>query len=134
MTARRQVYHYRMAVSAADKTELIDKLSRSPSTQVATKASEIAFVFSGQGGQYLGMGRSLYRTCSTFRHIIDQCHSILVDLGFSGILHVIDEVDSGENLEPEYECFQTAIVALQYALARLWMTWGLSPRLIIGIR
>ena len=136
MTARRQIHRHRIAVSAIDKTELIDKLYRAPSRQAATRPTHIAFVFSGQGGQYLGMGRTLYRTCPMFRRIIDKCHSILVDQGFSGILQVVDAVNSGEDLQPIEECesFQTTIVALQYALAQLWMTWGLSPRLVVGIR
>ena len=46
MTARRQIHRHRIAVSAIDKTELIDRLYRAPSRQVATRPTHIAFVFS----------------------------------------------------------------------------------------
>jgi acyl transferase domain-containing protein len=136
MTARRQLYSYRLAVTARDKTELIHKLSRGQVAQPILRSSKVAFVFSGQGGQYFGMGQTLYRTCPRFQHDLDQCHRILIASGFPGVLQVInpDSPDSGLSKQEALEAHQAAIFSLQYALARLWMAWGLTPAVVVGHR
>lgn len=41
-------------------------------------AGRTVFVFVGQGAQYASMGRALYRTLPTFRHVVDRCHELFV--------------------------------------------------------
>jgi acyl transferase domain-containing protein len=137
LTARRQIYEYRTSLTAHTSQELVKGLLSSPSyARVARKDGKAAFVFSGQGGQYFGMGGSLYGLVPLFRGIIDRCHSILLSSGFAGVLQVIvsqrhyDKLSEIEKLE----VYQTATFSLEYGLAQLWISWGVTPTLVVGHR
>ncbi len=137
LTARRQIYEYRTSLTAHTSQELVKGLLSSPSyARVARKDGKAAFVFSGQGGQYFGMGCSLYGSVPLFRGIIDRCHSILVTSGFAGVVQVIaperhcDKLSEIERLE----VYQTATFSLEYGLSQLWISWGVTPTLVVGHR
>ncbi|KAI0322049.1 beta-ketoacyl synthase [Amylostereum chailletii] len=133
-TARRIVYDHRLALTASSKDEAIHKLSAASGTAVAASTRKIAFVFSGQGSQYRGMGASFYRTIPLFREIVDECHSFLTTSGFPGVLQAIipENMPGDMSQEEEFEVYQPAIFTLEYALARVWMSWGLSPVVVVG--
>ncbi|KAF7327230.1 hypothetical protein MKEN_00300100 [Mycena kentingensis (nom. inval.)] len=138
MTARRQIHSHRVAVAASSRIELIDKLASLaiPSSHAATPPGGNAiFVFSGQGGQYLGMGRTLYTENVVFRSCVDECERILVSAGFPAVLPIIlASQDGGSGLSEmkEIEAYQAAIFVLEYALARVWTGWGVKPYAVVG--
>ncbi|KAF9263364.1 ketoacyl-synt-domain-containing protein [Marasmius fiardii PR-910] len=135
MTARRQIYSSRIAVTASTRQELIEKLEQASVVQANSSAdADVAFVFSGQGGQYLGMGGELYKTSPIFRKHIDECRGMLLRMGFNDILSVIlpPGEESGLPSTDEFEVYQTAVFSLEYSLAKLWMTWGLAPKAVMG--
>ncbi|KAG6896291.1 Type I Iterative PKS [Termitomyces sp. T32_za158] len=134
MTARRQIYEHRLAVSANDKEDLVVRLRRALPAQGSAKNARIAFVFSGQGGQYLGMGVSLYQKSQLFKFYVDECHAILRKAGFPGVLAILtaDSPASGLSDLEEFEACQASLFVLQYALAKLWMSWGVSPVAVVG--
>ena len=95
---------------------------------------KIAFLFTGQGSQYVGMGQQLYETQALFRQIIDQCDAILrtsLETPLPGLLYPsskgsdIDSLDRTSNTQP-------ALFALEYALAKLWQSWGITPDTVMG--
>ncbi|KAF8224464.1 polyketide beta-ketoacyl-synthase [Tricholoma matsutake] len=133
-TARRQIYDYRISVAASTRDELVERLARAAVVHSSSKNASIVFVFSGQGGQYLNMGLSLYRTSFLFKQVIDECHNILVMAGFPGVLAIITAGTDGCGLPvtEELEAYQAAIFALEYALAKLWMSWGMKPAAVVG--
>ncbi|KAF8157842.1 polyketide beta-ketoacyl-synthase [Crassisporium funariophilum] len=133
MTARRQMYRYRLAVPAGNRAELIMRMTAASLVDVTPEPARVVFVFSGQGAQYRGMGRSLYLTSPIFRKHICECHNILTCLGFSGILSVF-AAENDDDLTPmdDTEVVQLATFSLQYALARLWMYWGIQPFAVVG--
>jgi acyl transferase domain-containing protein len=135
-TARRQIYDYRISVSASTREELVERLSKAVAVYSSTKDAHVIFVFSGQGSQYLGMGNSLYKSSVLFRKHIDECHDMLIAAGFPGVLAIITAGTRGSGLSvtEEFEAFQAAIFALEYALAKLWMSWGLRPAAVVGHR
>jgi len=137
-TARRQIWPYRIACVAKDRGELVERLSKALSVHVTGESGKVVFVFSGQGGQYLGMGASLYRGCPIFRRHIDECHTFLISSGFPGILQIITAdvavVGSESTQLDTVEAFQAAVFALEYALAKLWMSWGIKPAGVVGYR
>lgn len=135
-TARRQIYPYRLAVSASERSELVDKLNKASVKQANSKSAKTVFVFSGQGSQYLGMGSSLYRTSELFKRHIDDCHATLVALGFPGVLPIINAGTEGSGLAmlDEFQAYQAAIFSLEYALAQVWLSWGMKPDAVVGHR
>ena len=137
LTARRQIYEYRVSLTARTKQELVEGLLSGPSSvRVSRKSGRAAFVFSGQGGQYIGMGSALYRSVPLFRSIIDHCHSFLVKSGFAGVMQYIAP-DENRSILPEVEeseVYQSAIFVLEYALSQLWMSWGVTPAIVVGHR
>ncbi|KAF7320598.1 hypothetical protein HMN09_00144300 [Mycena chlorophos] len=136
MTARRQIYPHRIAVSASSRSELIEKLSAlSIPATTSPSESKAVFVFSGQGGQYLGMGRVLYATNAVFRACVDECEGVLKAEGFPGVLGIINAKDgegSGLEVMEEVQAYQAAIFVLECALARVWIGWGVKPSAVAG--
>ncbi|KAG6907234.1 Type I Iterative PKS [Tephrocybe rancida] len=133
-TARRQIYDHRLAVSANNAADLSAKLRRALAVQVTPKDARVVFVFSGQGGQYLSMGRSLYRSSELFKSHVDECHAILIKADFPGVLAIInaESQHSGLSMLEEFEAYQASIFTLQYALAKLWISWGIIPAAVAG--
>ncbi|WRH68374.1 MAG: acyltransferase domain-containing protein [Planktothrix sp. GU0601_MAG3] len=94
------------------------------------KQPKVVFLFTGQGACYPGMGEQLYQTEPTFRQYIDQCAEILS----SYLEYPLTEILFGEhtNLLNQTAYAQPAIFALEYAIAMLWKSWGITPSLLIG--
>jgi acyl transferase domain-containing protein/acyl-CoA synthetase (AMP-forming)/AMP-acid ligase II/acyl carrier protein len=143
-------FEYRLAVVAQSSCrELADKLRAYGDNQdtgglvygqvnrMARK--KVAFLFSGQGSQYAGMGRQLYETQPTFRNALKQCDTILTSLLEKSILEVMYPEDRKEEglkadraLVDETVYTQPALFALEYALVQLWKSWGIEPAVVMG--
>lgn len=94
---------------------------------------KVGFVFSGQGCQYLGMGKALYESQPHFREVIDQCSQALhglLDRPLDQLLYA-DLPDNAELLSRS-EYLQPAIGSVQYAIASLWKSWGIVPEFVMG--
>ena len=134
-TARRQLYSCRLAVSASTVYQLIQQLQTAPISMAAEAEKDVIFVFSGQGGQYYGMGHKLYLSSVLFKHHIDECDFILKSHGFPGVIDIIGNSDrSISSFDGDEEQLQTATFCLQYALAKLWTSWGIRPQVVVGHR
>jgi acyl transferase domain-containing protein len=135
MTARRQLHCCRLAVTAGSRSELAKKLVAAPIVNVTgTGVTPVVFLFSGQGSQYRGMGRSLYDYSRVFRCHIQECDTILASLGFPGITPIIVGNDDCASPNIDAEQLQTATFAVQYALAKLWISSGIQPMVVMGHR
>jgi acyl transferase domain-containing protein/acyl carrier protein len=88
-------------------------------------APEVAFLFTGQGSQYAGMGTHLLRSEPIFRDAINRC------AGFLKEEVQIPEIFSSPALD-ETRLTQPALFALEYALAQLWISWGVKPSAVLG--
>lgn len=96
----------------------------------------VAFMFPGQGAQHVNMGLEVYRTERVFREQIDGCAETLhshLGLDLRDVLYP----KSGKSEEASQRLLQTAIAqpalfTIEYALAKLWLSWGLEPHSLIG--
>ncbi|MDJ0534008.1 MAG: alpha/beta fold hydrolase [Xenococcaceae cyanobacterium MO_207.B15] len=94
---------------------------------------KIAFLFTGQGSQHQGMGYQLYQTQPTFRKTLDDCAEILQPyLGVNLTEVIYPDTDNSELSVHQTQYTQPAIFAVEYALAQMWISWGIQPDVVMG--
>jgi acyl transferase domain-containing protein len=132
---------FRLAAIGADPKDIADRLrkwaaGRTPQglfqgTAPAGRKPRVAFVFTGQGAQYAGMGRELYEHQPTFRTAIERC-SVLMDpaLGLPLTELLFDEARGSELQDTRFA--QPALFAIEYGLAELLRSWGIEPDAVMG--
>ncbi|MEO6694449.1 MAG: acyltransferase domain-containing protein, partial [Ignavibacteria bacterium] len=139
----RAAHNHRLAVVCENISDLKNHLNNYKDGKnsfdiisAATKLNhqpKIAFLFPGQGAQYIGMGKELYDTNSLFRKTINRCDEILRDYLDKSLLEVLF-FEKDENVNPidETTYTQPALFAVEYSLAMVWMSWGIKPSLMMG--
>ncbi|NEP57199.1 MAG: SDR family NAD(P)-dependent oxidoreductase [Symploca sp. SIO2G7] len=142
-------FNYRLAVVASNRQELVEKLQQyQQGEEVAgiflreqpnhTTAPKIAFLFTGQGAQYVNMGRQLYQQAPTFREAINQCEQILSSVetfqekSLREILYPTDQDNSSLSLLDQTAYTQPCLFSIEYALCKLWKSWGIKPDVVMG--
>ncbi|WP_218081138.1 type I polyketide synthase [Anthocerotibacter panamensis] len=138
----RSLFAHRLAVRATSQEQLHTNLVALQSgTEVdggvrcsslgRRRPPKVAFLFTGQGSQYPQMGRALYETQPIFRQTLDQCAKLLEPYLEHPLLSVLFDQD-GSGLVHQTRYTQPALFAIEYALAQLWITWGINPSLVTG--
>ncbi len=96
----------------------------------------IVFLFSGQGAQHVGMAGDLYATQPGFREQVDLCAELFrphLGLDLREILYPkAAEREQAKRLIDRTSLTQPTLFTIEYALARLWMQWGLAPGTMLG--
>lgn len=96
-----------------------------------TASPEVVFLFTGHGSQYLQMSRQLYETQPTYRTALTDCAEILkgyIDISLFDILFPQDDSKALDQMKYG----QPALFAVEYALAKLWLSWGIKPTTVLG--
>jgi non-ribosomal peptide synthase protein (TIGR01720 family) len=138
--ARARMPH-RRSVVAATSAEAVSLLRAPDPTVVVDRVApadgaRVAFMFPGQGAQFPGMGAGLYGDEPVFAAAVDECAGILApvigrDLREVMFPETIDRAAAAEDLG-QASVAQPATFTIEYALARLWMSWGVQPSVMVG--
>ena len=91
----------------------------------------VAFVMSGQGPQWWGMGRELMQHEPVFRKTIERCDAAMRPWARFSLLEELGRTEETSQMH-RTEIAQPAIFAMQVALAELWKSWGVQPAAIVG--
>lgn len=137
----RRMFNYRAAVLSAGPQTAADALTTGDPLSVHVDSGEprdrpVAFMFPGQGAQYPGMTEACYRGEPVFRDAVDECARLLEpELGadLRDALYPALRGYQGPALDlGQTRLTQPAMFVVDYALARLWESWGVRPSAMIG--
>ena len=139
--AGRAALPQRMTVVASSVEDAIAQLDAfaagqaAPTIHIGTatgRAPQVAFLFTGQGSQYPGMTRVLYDTQPAFRSALDACALLLQPLLPQPLLPLLFPDANGDAQLDDTAYTQPALFAVEYALAAMWQSWGVTPVAVMG--
>ncbi|MEM9004051.1 MAG: SDR family oxidoreductase [Cyanobacteria bacterium P01_F01_bin.86] len=137
----RQAFNHRRVLICRQLDEAQQHLKSFDSQHVLTqhqvpRKRPIIFMFSGQGAQYPNMARELYQTELTFREQVDACAAYLHPMLGLDLRHILypekEHAETAAQQLTQTAISQPALFVIEYALAKLWMAWGISPTAMIG--
>ncbi|MBN3951614.1 MAG: acyltransferase domain-containing protein [Nostoc sp. NMS7] len=139
-SGRRGFNHRRMLI-CQDLENAVEALSSVAAQQVFTNYTEITerpvvFMFPGQSSQYVNMAREIYEAETVFKEQVDYCSEVLKPLIGLDLRHIIypseENIDEVSKQLQQTEIAQPAIFVIEYALAKLWQSYGVEPQAAIG--
>ena len=139
-TTGRAIFQHRICILAESMTTaqaaLVSFQKGEDSQQLITpilseNKLKIAFLFSGQGSQYSGMGETLYHREPVFKNTLDLCNEILEPILEKSLLDLIFKLPNSQLLE-QTQITQPVLFSFEYALAKLWQSWGIEPSALLG--
>lgn len=142
LARRRAAFSHRGAAAARTTAEAVTALRRlagdAPSAAAAPDGAPVAFLFPGQGAQYPGMARGLHAREPVFAAEFDRCADLFapyLEADLRTLVLVPDDPRDGEEAAERLRqtgLAQPALFCVEYALARLWQSWGVQPRAMAG--
>jgi acyl transferase domain-containing protein/acyl carrier protein/2-polyprenyl-3-methyl-5-hydroxy-6-metoxy-1,4-benzoquinol methylase len=138
---RREHLENRLVVVGTRREELVSALEAFAKEQdpvnlltghaQSTDRPKVAFVCSGQGSQWWGMGRELLASVPSFEREIARCADAMKQHAAFDLLEELSRSESNSRLD-ETEIAQPALFAVQVALAAVWRSWGIQPQALVG--
>jgi acyl transferase domain-containing protein len=133
----RSHFRHRHAAAVTSTEQLTAQLERwSAPAQEDGKPDnyrKTAFLFTGSGAQYVGMGRALYQASPVFRRHVDECDALFAPiLGRSVSAVMFGQAPDAEETLARTSYTHAALFTLEYALAKTWLLWGVRPSVLIG--
>ena len=137
--AGRAHFGHRLAVVGESSVEVREKLvefiegHEAVAAEGTSERPKVAFLFTGQGSQYVGMGRELYETQPTFRQALERCEELLRGHLAEPLLSVLYPAAGGESKLLDQTAYtEPALFGVEYALSELWRSWGIEPGVVLG--
>jgi tyrocidine synthetase-3 len=139
--SRRSHHDHRLSLIVSSKQEMVDSLDNYLAGEALSgcqrgqrrsgASSKLVFVFSGQGPQWWAMGRELFQEEPVFRETIEECDELFSQHADWSLVTELIAIESQSRLD-QTEFVQPALFAVQVALARLWIVWGIQPEAVVG--
>ncbi|KAJ5103216.1 hypothetical protein N7532_003745 [Penicillium argentinense] len=128
----RSRFMWKTAVIGSSIHEMVRSLSAGTKPHNSLRRPTLAFIFTGQGAQWAGMGKELLEAYPVFCDSISRIDSFLVEAGASFTVH--DEISQGPgNSQLSHPLLsQTVCTALQIALVDLLASWNIYPDSVAG--
>ncbi|GLI79954.1 type I iterative PKS [Penicillium ochrochloron] len=131
-TCRRLHHPFRASYSTASIDSLIEQITE-PKTSLTTNNRDIpntVFTFAGQGATHRGIAKRLFGSNTAFRNSVMAYNKIAIGLGFPSFLEYLTEESDGSPSLPVVE--QLSLVSFEIAMAELWISWGITPTMVVG--
>ncbi|MDE0108515.1 MAG: SDR family NAD(P)-dependent oxidoreductase, partial [Bryobacterales bacterium] len=127
----RSHFRYRAGLAFQDRASLQEQLEAVRQGVVASPAQgPVAFLYTGQGSQWAGMGRELYESEPVFRAVLERCERVFRAERGASLLPVMFEDLGGRLVRTEWT--QPALYALESGLTALWASVGVRPEIVFG--
>lgn len=124
----------RQGLSADGSKSRVSRIIKGPAK--ATEVPPIAFLFAGQGSQYVNMGRGLYETQAVFRRTLARCSQILEHYLPIPLIDLLypkpDRIKHAQEFLNQAACTEPALFSLEYALHAMLQSWGIQPSVVLG--
>lgn len=139
-TARRFHHKFRASLAGSEiasiknalvrRLKSVEDVSAIPS---AKRLPRVAFTFTGQGTLYAGLGKQLFETVQSFRQDVLRFNQIAQQHGYPSFLPLVTSKPDELVVEDvDTVVAHIALVCVQMALYRLWVSWGIVLNLTIG--
>ncbi|MFY0566442.1 SDR family oxidoreductase [Archangium lansingense] len=137
----RQDMAFRRVMVCRDVAEAVSALQTRDAQRVWTGSPTaqdrpVAFLFPGQGSQYVDMARELYASEPVFREHLDTCATHLqplLGLDLRKLLYPEQaQAEDAARTLTRTGIAQPALFSIEYALAQLWISWGVKPKAMLG--
>ncbi|MBD2207318.1 acyltransferase domain-containing protein [Calothrix sp. FACHB-1219] len=136
----RRGFNHRRFLVCQDINDAVTTLEIKDSPRVLTFHTEqrhppVVFMFPGQGTQYVNMAWELYQVEPTFQEALDLCCELFQrhqGLDLRKVLYPQEQVETATQQLNQTAVTQSALFAIAYSLAKLWMSWGIHPQAMIG--
>jgi len=141
LQAGRRAFSCRRTIVARNTRESISALTSRDLERVQSRLRSnenpaVYFLFPGQGSQHVNMGREIYESEPIFREAVDHCTAILnrhLGCDLHQLLYPADRASEGaKHRVTDTVIAQPALFTIEYALAQLWMSWGIRPQAMFG--
>lgn len=134
---------YRFLVVGKDRTSILKRMEEylkngyangviCNRNQELKKERKAVFLFTGQGSQYVNMGKMLYETNEVFRDAMDECDRLFHPYLLCSILELVYGLDAKEEQVQRTVYAQPLIFAIEYSLAMMWKELGVEPEIVMG--
>nr|WP_144384397.1 type I polyketide synthase [Streptomyces sp. SAJ15] len=139
LATTRTAFDHRAVVLAPDRTAAIRELQSyvagrtTPALIEGTvrRGTGVAFVFPGQGSQWVGMAAELLDSSPVFAQRIGECASALAPFVDWSLIDVLRDAD-GEAWLERVDVVQPVLWAVMVSLAEVWRSYGVEPAAVIG--
>ncbi|MFZ4765304.1 MAG: beta-ketoacyl synthase N-terminal-like domain-containing protein, partial [Roseimicrobium sp.] len=140
--ARRNHHSHRLTLTGRTIGAMVQELTafstgqagpslRTAFTPRTAQATRVAFVMSGLGPQWFGMGRELMAHEPVFKQMMEACEVAMRPWAQFSLFDELARAEEDSQMQ-RTEVSQPAIFAMQMALAALWQSWGVQPTAVLG--